>query len=106
LLLPFLTFPEQLKGQHILIEVDNLSVVYAWEKKYSKNDPETSLLIRCLHVLEAFLECKIYVRHLRRMSNEMAVLADSLSREATTTDEIRATITNIQTRSPSSALVT
>ncbi len=44
------------------------------------NDPETSLLIRCLHVIEAFLEYKIYVRHLRRMSNRWLFSANSLQR--------------------------
>jgi hypothetical protein len=59
LLLPFLGFPADLARRHVLLEVDNLSVVYAWEKRYSKTDPETSLLIWCLHVLEGYLCCKI-----------------------------------------------
>jgi hypothetical protein len=59
ILLPFLAKPKELAGRHILIEVDNLAVVFSWEKRYSKSDPETSLLIRCLHVIEARLECKI-----------------------------------------------
>ncbi len=64
--------------------MDNLSVVYGWHKRYCKNDAETSLLIRVLHVLEAYLHCKIYVTHVRRMSTDMAALANSLSRESTT----------------------
>jgi hypothetical protein len=56
LLLPFITNPEQLVGKHIVLGVDNTSVVYAWHKRYSKRDPETSL-IRVLHVIEAYLHC-------------------------------------------------
>jgi len=88
LLLPFLTNPKDLRGQHVLLEVDNTSVVYAWEKKHGKNDVELSLLIRCLIVIEAFLECKIYVKHTLRRSNFMSILVDNLSRENTITPEV------------------
>jgi hypothetical protein len=104
LLLPFLAFPTDLAGRHVLLEVDNLSVVYAWEKRYSKTDPETSLLIRCLHVLEAFLCCKIYVKHLRRVSNRMAFLADSLSREQTITAEVTESVCDAKIVFPKGAL--
>jgi hypothetical protein len=106
LLLPFLGFPADLARRHVLLEVDNLSVVYAWEKRYSKTDPETSLLIWCLHVLEGYLCCKIYVRHLRRVSNRLAFLADSLSREQTTTAEIREIIHDVKIEYPRGTLMT
>jgi len=85
LLIPFLTEPELVKGKHVLLQVDNLAVVYAWNKRYCKNDAETSLLIRVLHTIEAKLECRIYCEHLPRKSCPMATLADHLSRESTTT---------------------
>ena len=87
LILPFLSYPSELKNQHVLLQVDNLGVVYGWEKKYCKNDPETSLLLRTLHVIEAFLPCKIYVQHVKRCSDTMSRLADSLSRRSTTSHE-------------------
>jgi hypothetical protein len=87
LILPFVTNPAELVGRHIVLGVDNLSVVYSWQKRYCKNDPETSLLIRVLHVIEAYLHCKIYVTHVRRLSTRMAALADSLSRESTSTQD-------------------
>jgi hypothetical protein len=93
LLLPFLTILQLLRGRHVVLGVDNTSVVYAWPKRYCKNDPETSLLIRTLHVLEAYLCCKIYVTHVKRMSTPMAVLADHLSRESTITPEDRKRVT-------------
>jgi hypothetical protein len=62
LFLPFLTQPQNLTGKHVVLQVDNSAVVYAWQKKHTVQDPETSLLVRSLHVLEAFLECKILKR--------------------------------------------
>jgi hypothetical protein len=41
-------------------------------------------MIRCLHMMEAFPECKIYMKHAPRMFSPMAVLADHLSRKSTT----------------------
>ena len=85
LLLPFLSCPKKLIGHQIILEVDNMSVVYGWRKRHCKNDAELSLLIRCLHVLEILLECKIYVSHVKRCSTYVATLADNLSRENTST---------------------
>jgi hypothetical protein len=34
LLLPFLTVPQLLRGRHVVLGVDNTSVVYAWPKRY------------------------------------------------------------------------
>ena len=87
LLLPFLSYPFFLKGKHILLQVANTSLVYGWQKRYCKNDPETSLLIRVLHVIEIFLPCKIYVKHVKRCSNPMARLVDQLSRKSSTTEK-------------------
>ncbi len=75
--------------------MDNTTVVYAWEKKYNKRDTELSILIRCLHVIEAFLGCKIYVKHTKRMSNAMAKMADKLSRSKTTDEETLTKIAHI-----------
>ncbi len=92
-MLPLIIRPNTVRGRHIVLHVDNIAVVYAW-KKYCGRDPETSLLIRCLHVLEAFLECKVHVRHLRRMSNPLASLADGRTRRATTTPDLLQTVGN------------
>ncbi len=96
LLLPFFGLPRELAGRHVLLRVDNMAVVYAWQKKYCCDDPETSLLIRCLHVLEPLLQCKIYVQHLRRVSNKVAEVADSLTRTSTTSQSVLAELKNAQ----------
>jgi hypothetical protein len=84
LILPFITFPGELKNKYIVLQVDNTSLGYGWEKHYCKNDPETSLLLRTLHVIESLLECKIFVQHVKRRSSTIAKLADDLSRKSTT----------------------
>jgi hypothetical protein len=95
LLIPFLTDPESVKNSYVLLYVDNISLIYGWEKRYVKNDQHASLLVRCLHVIEAFLECRIFVEHVRRMSTDVATLADHLSRESTTTAEDLARIRHL-----------
>jgi len=99
LILPFVTEPELVRGRHVVLQVDNLAVVYAWKKRYCKNDAETSLLIRVLHTIEAKLECKIYCEHLPRKSCPAAILADHLSRESTTTKKELDMIKHVQWRS-------
>jgi hypothetical protein len=105
LFLPFLTQPQNLAGKHIVLQVDNTAVIYAWQKKYSVQDPETSLLVRALHVLEAFLECKIYVEHLKRLSNHVASVVDNLSRTSTTTPELLNELAQVPWAAPRGALV-
>jgi hypothetical protein len=95
LLLPLIIRPRTIYGQYVILHVDNIAVVYAWKKKYCSADPETSLLIRCLHVLEAFLECKLYVRHMKRMSNPVAKIADGLTRQSTLTPELQNLLENV-----------
>ena len=104
LLIPFLTQPDLLKNRFVILYVDNISLIYAWEKKYCKNDEETSILIRCLHVLESFLEAKVFVEHIKRKSNDMAVLVDNLSRKSTTTVKDLAAINEVIWLTPGGSL--
>jgi hypothetical protein len=83
LLLPFLSIPDKLKHKEIILTLDNLAVVFAWSKKYAKNDEKLSLFIQTLHVIEAALPCKIYVDHVPRCSTPLAKLADALTRKST-----------------------
>jgi hypothetical protein len=85
LLIPLLVQPNVVKNRYVILYVDNINVIYGWEKRYIKNDQMASIMIRCIHVLESLLECKIHVEHVGRMSTSMATLADHLSRASTTT---------------------
>ncbi len=100
LLIPFLSIPWKLWGRHIVLEVDNTAVQYGLHKKYCKNDPETSVLLRALHVIEAFLHCRIYVQHVKRVSTDMAKLADSFSRKETTSKECEQKTAHLEHYSP------
>ncbi len=53
--------------------MDNTAVLYALGEKYSVGNPETLFLMRVLHTVAGFLERKIPVKHLRRMSTPVPV---------------------------------
>ena len=100
LLLPLTSVPEILRGQHIVLGVDNVSVVHAWENKNVKGDITASCLVRAMMVIEAFLECKIYVRHVMRMSTRASQLADALTRDTSATENVWAEIAEADAYSP------
>ena len=104
LILPFLGCPNRIRHRHVVLQVDNLAVVKAWERRLCRNDPETSCLIRALHILEGFLECVIHVAHCPRMSTPEATLADHLSRASTTTLKDRKEIEHLRVFSPKGSL--
>jgi hypothetical protein len=83
-LLPFLLMPSKLKGQHVVIRVDNMACVYGWANHYLKGDISASILIRALHLISAFLGSIIHVEHVPRRSSWESSTADNLSRRATT----------------------
>ncbi len=104
LLIPFVTIPSKLRSRHVLLQVDNLNVVYAWEKRNSRSDAETSAVIRALHTIEAWLPCKIYVQHVARVSTIESALADRLSRRTSTTAKDKELISRLGWHSWSGAL--
>jgi hypothetical protein len=85
ILTPFLLIPGSLTGQHVIVKVDNTGCYYGWLNKSSPHDETASILIRALHLIEAFLQCQIHIQHLPRNSNWEAQMVDRLSRERTTT---------------------
>jgi hypothetical protein len=108
LLLPFVTVPKKLCGREIVLYVDNLAVVYAWDKRYSKNDEKTSIVIQALHLIEVVLPCRIFVEHEPRRSSYQAKLADNLTRVATTDQPTWDAVKNVwhhQMRSPIAVLI-
>ncbi len=96
LIIPFLTAPELVRRKYVRLFVDNTNLFHAWEKRHCNFDQETSIVIRCLHILEAKLECVISVEYTRRMSNPMAALADRLTRGSTTTDKDMESISHLE----------
>ena len=56
LMLPFLTIPDAIRGRHVVLGVDNRSVVHAWQNKSAKGDMSASVLVRALLIVTSFLE--------------------------------------------------
>ncbi len=54
-------------------------------QKKNEKDALASVLIRVLHIMEAYIPCRIFVEHLPRKSNTIATICDNLSRKSTTT---------------------
>ena len=88
LFLPLLSVPKSVQGRNLVLGVDNVSVVFGWENKSVKGDKSASALIRALHLLSCFLECRIFVRHVPRLTSRESFLADCLTRESTAKPEV------------------
>jgi hypothetical protein len=84
-LLPFLTIPEELIGQHVIFEVDNIAVVYGWEKRGIKFDTSATTILTAIHLISGYLGATVHICHVPRRSNRWAELADNLSRKSSTT---------------------
>ena len=67
-------------GSHIVIKVDNIGTVWAYQKGRSKEDLYTSVIITALNHVATYFCCKLYVLHCPRLSCEAAVFADLLTR--------------------------
>ena len=84
ILIPFLLCYQLLANKHVVIGVDNISCLYAWERGYSKEDNTASVLVRVLVLLSAKLACVVHMVHVPRDTTWESKLADRLSRRKTT----------------------
>jgi hypothetical protein len=80
LLLPILILFKQLKYQHVVLYIDNQAIIWAWHNMRMKKNALAFVLIRVLHIMEAFIPCPVNVENLPRISNTVATNYDSLSR--------------------------
>jgi hypothetical protein len=104
LFLPFLTVPEVVKGRNVVLGMDNLGVVFAWDNGYSKGDLLASSLVRALGIVAAYLECRVHVQHVPRMSTLSSVMADSLTRASSATAEVWAAMVGTRIEGPPDSL--
>ena len=81
MLLPFLCFPEEVKGRHVVFKIDNMAVLFGWYRGYVKNDESASEVLKGVHYLSGLLGTTVHVDHVDRISTDMALLADELSRK-------------------------
>ena len=105
LLLPFISIPKVLAGQHVVLQVDNIGALFGWESRQVAGDISASILVRSLHLIEALLACKIYVVHLPRCSSPEGTLVDLLSRQGSTTSREKKAIRGTEVSPKSRALV-
>jgi len=89
IVLPFLIVPRELRSQHILVKVDNIGCYFGWLNKQVPGDKMASILVRALHLISSYLECRIHIDHLPRNSSWDAQLVDRLSRDKSTTKKDR-----------------
>jgi hypothetical protein len=79
-LLPLLAFPKFCRHRQIVFITDSHPLWSDWPSKHTASDPETSLILRCIAVLSAYLQCNIHVLREKRCSTPMSSLADTYSR--------------------------
>lgn len=87
LLLPFLAFPKAVMARHVTFMVDNIGVLYGWNKGFVKKDKTATAVLKALFYVSAFLGCTVHVRHVNRNSCEMSTLADEMSRSSEPKDK-------------------
>ena len=88
LLLPLLAFPEFLAGKNLVFKVDNLAVVWGWESGYVRNDETASEILKSISYLAGYLGATVHVEHVNRMSEDLAKLADEMSRRSESRDAV------------------
>ena len=81
MLLPFVAFPERIRGKRLVFKIDNAAVLFGWASGYVKEDESASEVLKAVHYLSGVYGVVVIVQHVDRMSNDMASLADELSRK-------------------------
>ena len=80
LILPLFHNAAHLPGNCVILFVDNLPVVWAYQKGRSKKDQYTSVIVTAINHVATSLGCRVFVRHCPRLSTTPALVADLLSR--------------------------
>jgi len=80
ILAPFLLIPEKLRGQHIVFKTDNVACVHGWDNRGMKEDDYSSIILRAIHLVAAYLEIYVHVVHVPRKSDWEGNIADRMTR--------------------------
>ena len=64
-----------------------MAVLFGWYHGFVKNDRSASGVLKCVHYLSGINGTVVNVDHVGRVSDDMAKLADELSRRDQSTDE-------------------
>ena len=82
LLLPLLVFPDVVAGKNLLFKVDNTAVLWGWNSGYVRNDETATEVLKSVSYLAGYLGTPVHVEHVDRMSEDLACLADEMSRRS------------------------
>jgi hypothetical protein len=104
LFLPLLTVPNVVRGKNVVLGVDNVSVVFAWENGSVAGDLHASVLVRALHIVSLYLECRLFVQHVPRLSSLSSYMADCLTRQSTATSDVWAEVVGAESYGPPESL--
>ena len=89
ILMPFLTCPNLLRNQMVVIQVDNIGCVSAWQNGYCKEDNMASVLVRVLVLVSSLISCLVPVYHHPRESSWESKTAERPPRELSMTNQDR-----------------
>ena len=81
LLLPMIAFPEKVAGRNLIFSINNIAVMHGWLSGYFRKDWTASEALKAAQYMAAFLGVTIHVRHVPRVSNPLAHMADEISRK-------------------------
>ena len=88
MLLPFIAFPDRIRGRRVNFKIDNMAVAYGWSSGFVKEDETASEILKAVHYLGGVHGVTVSVQHVGRVSDELATLADELSRKTESSDSI------------------
>ena len=81
MILPMITFPDTIWGRNIVFMIDNMAVMFGWYNGYAKNDKTASEVLRAVQYLAGVQGVTVHVKHVPRKSDDLADLADEISRK-------------------------
>ena len=81
MLLALLTFPEKVRGKNVVFRIYNMVVLFGWYNGYVRNDKSASEVLKSVHYLSGSFGTTVNVEHVDRVSDDLAELADELSRK-------------------------
>ena len=73
MLLPFLAFPEKVRGRNVVFRIDNMAVLFGWYHGFVKNDKSASEILKCIHYLSGINGTVVNVDHVDRVSGRRVV---------------------------------
>ena len=86
--------------------IDNTAVMYGWYSGYISNDKCASEVLRSVQLLAGIMGVRVHVKHVDRMSDDLANLADEISRkESNLSDMGRKILSGAEHRCTKGALI-